>query len=196
MTAPAPLAFAYTADAGYADRLARAQFRELRLRNVVVTAAGVAVIALGGLALNRVFAVLALALAVFSAAVEVIVFLGHLRVARRTSPAGRSLAVEYGPIVMHSTDPDGDAYLPYAELKDARERGRFVALVRKVGQPLLLPVELCPPEALAVVRAGTAARQAQSTRWCSTVTVRARRRLRRSSASPTSAPSSTPAGTP
>ncbi len=149
-----PLLFTYTADAADAGRVARARFRELRLTPVVVTAAALAVVAVAGLVLDPALAVLALALGLLAVAVEGVVFLAFLSMARRTTPVGHTLTIEYLPSALHLVDPDGEIHYPYASIRDVRAHRDLIALLGSAGNSIHLPVSACPPEALALVLAG------------------------------------------
>jgi len=155
VTATTTPSFTFTAGAGDAARLARARFRETRMRNLLAMALlAVLALALSVVAEEPMLVWLALAFVALDALVETLTFVAHLRVARRSIPAGTTLSVEYPPVVMRLTERDGETFLPYADLREARERGRHVALVRRAGPVLVLPAEACPPEAVAIVRAG------------------------------------------
>lgn len=151
-----PLQFSYIADAGFARRYARANYRSRQRGNLVFAC----VLAPLMLLLGIFEPPFLLAAALFTAlilVIEVAVFLELLRAARRSTPVGDKLVARFDDVVLRVADDDTDAFLPYASFRDIRVRGRFVVLRRLSGAPLLLPVEVCPPEAIERVRAGIAA---------------------------------------
>ncbi len=150
------LQFSYTADAGFARRFARATFFDRQRGSLIFTTVLVVLMVALGLR-EPAFLWGAVLFILLIGVIEVVVFRDMLRAARRGAPEGDTTVVRYDDVVLRFADADIDAFLPYAKFRDVRPRGRFVVLRRASGGPsLLLPVELCPPEAAERVRAGIA----------------------------------------
>lgn len=152
----APLQFSYTADAGFAGRYARAGYRSRQRGNLVFAVVLAPLMLLLGI-FEPPFLLAAGLFALLIAVIELTVYRELLRAARRGTPEGDTLVVRYDDVVLRVADDEMDGFLPYASFRDIRARGRFVVLRRVNGAPLLLPVEVCPPEAVEQVRAGIAA---------------------------------------
>ncbi|AYF97711.1 hypothetical protein [Protaetiibacter intestinalis] len=151
------LQFHYTADAGFAGRYARAMFLERQRGSLVFGA--VLVLLMGALGfLESAFLLGAGLFLALMVVLQLVVLRETLRAARRGAPEGDTTVVRYDEVVLRLADADVDAFIPYARFRDVRPRGRFVAFRRVDAAPLLLPVELCPPEAVERVRAGIASR--------------------------------------
>lgn len=151
----AALQFTYTADAGFADRFARATYRDRQRGNIVFALVLAPLMLLLGI-FESPFLLAAVLFAALAVVIELVVFRELLRTARRGAPEGDTTVTRFDDVVLRFADADIDAFLPYASFRDVRPRGRFVALRRSSGQALILPVELCPPEAVERVRAGIA----------------------------------------
>jgi len=150
------LQFTYTADAGFASRFARATFFD-RQRGSLIFAAVLLVLMVALGTREPAFLMGAVLFTVLIAVIEVVVYVEMLRAARRGGPEGDTTVVRYDDVVLRFADADIDAFIPYAKFRDVRPRGGFVVLRRASGGPsLLLPVEVCPPEAAERVRAGIA----------------------------------------
>ena len=150
------LQYSYTADAGFAVRYARAAYRDRQRGSLIFAAVLAPLMVLLGL-YEPAFLLGAALFVALIVLIEVVVSRELLRAARRGGPEGDTTVVRYDDVVLRFADADIDAFLPYARFRDVRPRGRFVALRRtNGGASLLLPVELCPPEAVDRVRAGIA----------------------------------------
>jgi len=152
----AALQFSYTADAGFPRRYAGAAYRSRQRGNLVFAFVLAPLMLLLGI-FEPPFLLAAGLFALLIVVIEVTVYRELLRAARRGTPEGDTLVVRYDDVVLRIADADMDGFLPYASFRDIRTRGRFVVLRRVSGAPLLLPVEVCPPEAIEQVRAGIAA---------------------------------------
>jgi hypothetical protein len=150
-----PLQYSYTADAGFAGRYARAMYRDRQRGTLAFAVVLVPLMLLLGV-FEPPFLLAAGLFAALIALIEALVYRALRRGARRGSREGDTTATRFDDVVLRVADADTDAFLPYASFRDVRPRGRFVALRRVSGTSLLLPVELCPPEAVERLRAGIA----------------------------------------
>ena len=161
MTTTTPLRFEFTADATTVARLSRASVR-FGLRRGVLPYALIAVMApillwlgetVGGMEREAALVLGVVALSLLGAWVAAKVTFALVQRAgfRAGFAPGTTVSVEYGDDV-RILGPRDETRIAFSALADVVPREGEVVIGRGVGYPLVLPTELCPPEAQELIR--------------------------------------------